>query len=155
MLAMRRHAIVVGLALLGPVALRGQAPVAPPPRGAPTGAYLLRAGRLIDGVSDRAREGVAVLVVGERITAVGPAAEVARQAPADVRVVDLGTATLLPGLIDNHTHILLQGDVTAADYDEQLLKESTPYRAIRATAAVRPALLPGLTRPPNKCAKIC
>ena len=38
-----------------------------------------------------------------------------------------------PGLIDNHTHVLLQGDITAADYDEQLLKESIPYRAIRAT----------------------
>ena len=41
-------------------------------------------------------------------------------------------ATILPGLIDNHTHVLLQGDITSADYDEQLLKESNPYRAIRA-----------------------
>jgi imidazolonepropionase-like amidohydrolase len=53
--------------------------------------------------------------------------------------------TVLPGLIDNHTHVLLQGDITAADYDEQLLKESIPYRAIRATAAARTALLNGFT----------
>ncbi|TMB04448.1 MAG: amidohydrolase family protein [Deltaproteobacteria bacterium] len=48
-------------------------------------------------------------------------------------------------MIDNHTHVLLQGDITAADYDEQLLKESTPYRAIRATVAARTALMNGFT----------
>ena len=52
---------------------------------------------------------------------------------------------MLPGLIDNHTHILLNGDITMADYDEQLLKESIPYRAIRATVNVRTALLHGFT----------
>src|SRR5712692_7871204 len=67
----------------------------------------------------------AVLVVGERIQEVGPAEELARKA-GQAQVIDLGDATLLPGLIDNHTHVLLQGDITAADYDEQLLKESTP-----------------------------
>src|ERR671925_611574 len=51
----------------------------------------------------------------------------------------------LPGLIDAHTHILLQGDITAADYDEQLLKESIPYRTIRATVAARTALMNGFT----------
>ena len=42
---------------------------------------------------------------------------------------------VLPGLADCHTHVLLQGDITAEDYDEQLLKESIPYRTIRATMA--------------------
>ncbi|MBI4408569.1 MAG: amidohydrolase family protein, partial [Gemmatimonadetes bacterium] len=50
-----------------------------------------------------------------------------------------------PGLIDAHTHLLLQGDITQQDYDEQLLKESTPYRTIRATVAARTALLNGFT----------
>ncbi len=106
---------------------------------------VVKAARLIDGASDQVREGMAVLVEGQRIKAVGPAAEVVAQAPADARVVDLGGATLLPGLIDNHTHILLQGDLTQADYDEQLLKESIPYRAIRATKAVRISLMNGFT----------
>lgn len=106
---------------------------------------VIKAARLIDGTSDDVRQGVAVLVEGQRIKAVGPAAEIVVQAPADARVIDLGGATLLPGLIDNHTHILLQGDLTQADYDDQLLKESIPYRAIRATKAVRISLMNGFT----------
>jgi imidazolonepropionase-like amidohydrolase len=106
--------------------------------------YLIRAAHLIDGRSDKARDNVAVLVEGERIIAVGPAAELAQRGGA-FRTIDLGDATILPGLVDNHTHVLLQGDITSADYDEQLLKESTPYRAIRATAAVRTSLMNGFT----------
>jgi imidazolonepropionase-like amidohydrolase len=51
----------------------------------------------------------------------------------------------MPGLIDAHTHVLLQGDATADDYDAQLLKESLPYRALRATRALRIALDHGFT----------
>jgi len=65
--------------------------------------------------------------------------------PSSARVIDLSRATVLPGLADCHTHLLLQGDITAADYDEQLLKESIPYRTIRATVAARIALLNGFT----------
>lgn len=103
---------------------------------------LVKAAHLIDGRADAAHEGLAVLIEGDRIKEVGPAAQLA---PRATRTIDLGNATLLPGLIDNHTHVLLQGDITAADYDEQLLKESTAYRAIRATAAVRTALMNGFT----------
>src|SRR6266702_7031059 len=100
-----------------------------------------RCGRLIDGKTDDVLSGAVVLVEGERIKAVGAGLTV----PADATVVDLSRSTCLPGLIDNHTHILLGGDITAADYDEQLLKESIPFRAIRATVHVRTALLHGFT----------
>jgi imidazolonepropionase-like amidohydrolase len=70
---------------------------------------------------------------------------VVASAPAGARSVDLSAFTCLPGLIDAHTHLLLQGDVTADDYDVQVLKESVPYRTLRAAAAARVALSHGFT----------
>ena len=111
----------------------------------PPAAYLVTARRLIDGTSDTPRDNVAVLVEGNRIVAIGVAADLRRRARGRITEIALGEATLLPGLIDAHTHILLQGDITSQDYDDQILKESTPYRTIRATVAVRTALLNGFT----------
>src|SRR5256714_14894671 len=91
---------------------------------------LIKAGRLIDGRSDAARSNVGILIAGDRIKAVGPLAQVQSQAGGGARVIDLAQMTVLPGLIDTHTHLLLQGDPTAASYDEQLLYQSTPYRAL-------------------------
>ena len=60
-------------------------------------------------------------------------------------VLDLSAYTCLPGFIDAHTHLLLQGDATSAEYDEQVLFESGPYRALRGAAAARIALDHGFT----------
>jgi len=125
--------------------------VSPPPPAradADAGArrvIVLKAAHLVDGVAPARHDDFAVLIDGERIAAVGPSANIVASATSDARVIDLGSATLLPGLIDAHTHILLHGDVTAADYDEQLLKESIPFRTIGATMAVRTALGNGFT----------
>ena len=105
---------------------------------------LIKAARLIDEVADAPLDDWAILVSGDRIQRIGPRATVEKEA-GGAKVVDLGGATVLPGLIDAHTHLFLQGDATAADYDEQLLKESIPYRTIRATAAARTALWNGFT----------
>jgi imidazolonepropionase-like amidohydrolase len=102
---------------------------------------VIRAGKLIDVRNGRVLAGQSILIEGERIKAVG--ANI--QTPDGARVIDLGKSTVLPGLIDNHTHVLLHGDVTADDYAEQLLKESIPYRAIQATVAARTALTNGFT----------
>ena len=137
-----RHAsvrILVALLPLLPARLPAQTTAPTPAKRT-----LIRAGRLIDGELDRVRVDQGILIEGDRISQVGPYSEVAGAA-GDATVLDLSAMTVLPGLIDNHTHILLQGDITAADYDEQLLKESIPYRTIRATVAVRTALLNGFT----------
>lgn len=131
---MPRLAPLLVVLLASPVAAQTPAPAR----------TLIHAGRLIDGISEQPRSDMGILVEGERIAAVGPWSQLAGRA-SGATVIDLRDRTVLPGMIDNHTHILLQGDITAADYDEQLLKESIPYRTIRAVAAVRTALMNGYT----------
>ncbi|HET9066142.1 MAG TPA: amidohydrolase family protein [Gemmatimonadales bacterium] len=118
--------------------LTAQSPVTAPIR------TVIHAGTLIDGIADEARSDQGILVENGRITAVGPWATIHAQA-GTAAVVDWSAQTVLPGLIDAHTHVLLQGDITQLEWDDQLLRESIPYRAIRATAAARRALDQGFT----------
>src|SRR5215468_7223112 len=100
----------------------------------------LRCGTLIDGKAEAERKNVVIAIEGEKIKEVG-----ATDIRTGAEVSDLSRQTCLPGLIDTHTHVLLQGDITAADYDEQLLKQSPEYRTILATVNARRALEYGLT----------
>ncbi len=105
---------------------------------------VVHAGVLIDGVGAAPTRDRGILIEDGRIAAVGPWAEI-RQRAGNATVIDLSNRTVLPGLIDAHTHVLLQGDITSAEWDDQLLKESIPYRAIRAVAAAERALHQGFT----------
>jgi len=102
---------------------------------------VLRAARLIDGRGGAIATPGLVVIRGNRIESVGAATS----APADAQIIDLGDMTLLPGLIDAHVHTLLQGDVTEEDYDNQIMKESMAYRALRASRAVKIGLEHGFT----------
>jgi len=101
---------------------------------------VVKAARLYDGRSDRLVAPAVVQIEGERITAVGSAV------PSGAEVIDLGDATLLPGLIDSHTHLFLQGeDPKDGGYDAQLLFQGIALRSARATVAARRALEQGFT----------
>ena len=128
---MRRFLAFVLPSLLIPILAAGQAPHR----------VAIRAGKLIDGKSDKPVENVLILIEGNKIVSVTAGGS----APGGADVIDLSKATVLPGLIDTHTHVLLQGDVTAAEYDEQLLKQSIPYRAILAARNAEIALSHGFT----------
>jgi imidazolonepropionase-like amidohydrolase len=101
----------------------------------------VRAGRLIDGKNDTVVQNALIVIAGDKIISVTAGGA----APAGVEFIDLSQATVLPGFIDTHTHVLLNGDVTAADYDEQLLKESIAYRAILGARNARIGLEHGFT----------
>jgi len=105
---------------------------------------IIRAGALIDGTSPQPRTHQEILIRGDRIAAVYPAGS--KPAPAGATVIDLGSATVLPGLIDTHTHVFLQGeDPSAGGYDVQLLKYPASFRVVRAVIAAKRALDQGFT----------
>jgi len=101
-------------------------------------------GRLIDGKSDTVQTMALLQIEGDKIARILDT-RAGLPNTANSPLIRLENRTCLPGLIDTHTHVLLQGDITAEDYDKQLLKESTPYRAILATRNVRRALEYGFT----------
>ena len=128
-------AIVLSLSV---TPVRGQAP-APPS----TQIFVIRAGALVDGTSDSVRKNQLIFVRGNRIEKV---ADASAQIPAEATVIDLSSATVLPGLIDSHTHIFLWGeDPAKGGYDENILKAGIALRAARATFACRRALEQGFT----------
>jgi len=101
----------------------------------------IRAGRLVDGKSEKPIDNALIVIEGDKIISVTAGGT----APAGVELLDLSKATVLPGFVDTHTHVLLNGDVLEADYAAQLLKQSIPYRAILAERNARIALDHGFT----------
>jgi len=104
---------------------------------------VIRAGSLIDGTSESPRKSQLIFVRGNRIEKV---ADASAQIPAGATVIDLSNATVLPGLIDSHTHIFLWGeDPAKGGYDVNILNAGIALRAARATFACRRALEQGFT----------
>lgn len=103
---------------------------------------VLQPGRVFDGETATLHEGWIVVVTGDRITAAGPAAAITY--PAGTPVIDLPRLTLLPGLIDTHSHVLLH-PYSEASWNDQVLKESLSLRVARAVNHLRATLDSGFT----------
>jgi len=104
---------------------------------------VIRAGSLIDGQADAAKKDQLIFVRGHHIEKI---ASLGAPIPGDATVIDLSNATILPGLIDSHTHIFLWGeDPAKGGYDANILKAGISLRAARATYAVKRALDQGFT----------
>src|SRR6266498_1808412 len=108
----------------------------------PDAIYLLRPAHVFDGELAQLHDGWVVLVHGQRIEAVGPANEV--KAPADAKVIDLPGLTLMPGLIDAHSHILLH-PYSETVWNDQVAREALSLRVARATNHLRSTLMAGFT----------
>jgi imidazolonepropionase-like amidohydrolase len=112
----------------------------PPPQSA----TVIRAGVLIDGKSNQPRHDQVIVIRGNRVASVSDAA--GAKIPAGAVTIDLSHSTVLPGLIDSHTHIFLQGEEPAqGGYDANILRYPLALRAARATVAARRALEQGFT----------
>jgi len=104
--------------------------------------YLLKPAHTFDGESGQLHDNWVVLVRGNKIDAVGPANEV--KAPADAKVIDLPGMTLMPGLIDAHSHILLH-PYSETVWNDQVAREALSLRVARATNHLRNTLMAGFT----------
>jgi imidazolonepropionase-like amidohydrolase len=137
--------MVLLLFLLSPGLVLAQEPETPPPPSLPSPVartnerIAIRAGRLFDGKSDDLKKQQVILIEGTRIVQVGSANDV--QIPPGTEILDLSNATVLPGLIDGHTHVFAHGP----DLDEQMMKESLQYRTLEALVNAQRDLYVGFT----------
>ncbi|HEY4733100.1 MAG TPA: amidohydrolase family protein, partial [Gemmatimonadaceae bacterium] len=132
-------ALVVAAVAAIPSIAAGQARARPT---APTTSTLLVPDRVWDGVEDAPHSGWSVLVTGNKIIAAGPRAQVS--APSGATTIDLPGTTLMPGLIDAHSHVLLH-PYNESSWNDQVLHESLALRTARAVNHLKATLLAGFT----------
>jgi len=103
---------------------------------------LIKAGRLIDVRAGKVLEAQGILIESERIKEVGPLASILPKVPKGATVIDLSSATVLPGLIDCHTHVTWQPE----NYNDDIFRKSAINRAVVAHIYEKPKLDAGFTK---------
>jgi imidazolonepropionase-like amidohydrolase len=136
----RAFAIAFVLALYPAFAISQSQPASQVPAS-----VVVKAGRLLDVRKGSYMENAGIWIEGERIKEVGQASEVQRHAPKDVKIIDLGRATVLPGLIDCHTHIMARMPDTDDGYTLDLATKSQAFRALEGAFNARLTLNAGFT----------
>ena len=136
----------LGAALTVPLCLCASVPAIlaaqPRPAATPPASVVLVPARVFDGATAQLQRGWEVVVTGDRITAAGPAGSVTR--PAGARVIELRGLTLMPGMIEGHSHLLLH-PYNERSWNDQVLNEPLGLRIARATVAARTTLMAGIT----------
>lgn len=138
---MRRQTCVLATVLLNAYVVHAQSR---PDSQAPA-VVLLKVGRILDVKAGHYVENASILIDGDRIKEVGPAAEVQTQAPKGVTVIDLNSATALPGLVDCHTHLMARVPPGPDGYIVNLATKSQAFRALEGAADARATLEAGFT----------
>ena len=113
----------------------------PSPSPTPPAVFVVKAARWIDTAAGVARDNQALLVEGDKIKQAGPVADITKSAPPNGRVIDLGNVTVLPGLIDCHTHVTSQPE----NYYEDIFRKSPIDVATTSHIYARRTLLAGFT----------
>jgi imidazolonepropionase-like amidohydrolase len=143
---MQRASTLICLLLVLSLSSLAQMRLQPPPSPA---AKLIRAGRVLDVKSGRYLLDQGILTEGERIKAIGVWSDLQAHAPRDIVMIDLGQATLLPGIIDCHAHLLISGDLGRLDPGEVLattLTQTSPsFRALLGARNAKEDLEAGIT----------
>ena len=115
------------------------------PDAKPADVTIVKAARILDVRAGHYIENAAVFIEGDRIKEVGPAAQVQSHAPKSVKIIDLSGATLLPGLIDCHTHLMARTSSGPDGYILDLATKSQAFRALEGAADARITLRAGFT----------
>ncbi len=115
------------------------------PEGRSSGRILLKVDRILDIKTNHYIEAAGILIEGDRIKEVGRAEAIAAHTPQGVAVLDLGSATVLPGLIDCHTHLMARIPSGPDGYILNLATKSQAFRALEGAADARATLQAGFT----------
>ena len=138
---MKRRVLLLGAILASGLVAYAQSQ----PDAQPTAAVLIKAARLLDVRTGRYLDNAAIWIDGERIKEVGRAEDVQAHAPKNANVLDLGSATVLPGLIDCHTHIMARVPDGPDGYIVNLATKSQAFRALEGAYNARITLQAGYT----------